>query len=72
MASSDKVDRRLRMLTIISVITLPLGLIAGLLGMNIGGVPGLTSSNGFIEVVILMAVLTAIELMIFWRGGWFD
>jgi zinc transporter len=72
MASSDKVDRRLRMLTIISVITLPLGLIAGLLGMNVGGVPGLTNSNGFVVVVILMMILTAVELGFFWRGGWFD
>jgi zinc transporter len=72
MASSDKVDKRLRMLTIISVITLPLGLIAGLLGMNVGGVPGLTTSNGFVVVVILMIILTTVELGFFWRGGWFD
>jgi len=72
MASSDKVDKRLRMLTIISVITLPLGLIAGLLGMNVGGVPGLSNPNGFIIVVISMIALTAVELWFFKRGGWFS
>ena len=72
MASSDKVDKRLRMLTIISAITLPLGLIAGLLGMNVGGVPGLTNPNGFVVVIISMIVLTAVELLFFWRGGWFE
>jgi zinc transporter len=72
MGSSDRVDKRLRMLTILSVITLPLGLIAGLLGMNVGGVPGLTSPNGFTVVVILMVILTAVELWFFKRGGWFD
>ena len=41
MEGSALVEKRLRTLTIISAITLPLGLIAGLLGMNIGGVPGI-------------------------------
>jgi Mg2+ and Co2+ transporter CorA len=72
MASSDRVDKRLRMLTILSVITLPLGLIAGLLGMNVGGVPGLADQNGFAIVVISMIALTLAELWFFKRGGWFD
>jgi zinc transporter len=72
MASSDRVDKRLRMLTILSVITLPLGLIAGLLGMNVGGVPGLTNPNGFAAVVVSMTIITAVELWFFKRGGWFD
>lgn len=72
MASSDRVDKRLRMLTILSVITLPLGLIAGLLGMNVGGVPGLSDQNGFAIVVISMIILTVAELWFFKRGGWFD
>jgi zinc transporter len=72
MASSDRVDRRLRMLTIISVITLPLGLIAGLLGMNVGGVPGLADPNGFVVVIVVMAAITAVELWLFKRGRWFD
>jgi len=37
---SDRAEKRLRILTIVSAITLPLGLIAGLLGMNVGGLPG--------------------------------
>lgn len=72
MASSDRVDRRLRMLTILSVITLPLGIIAGLLGMNVGGVPGLTNPNAFAGVVISMIILTAVELWFFKRGGWLE
>lgn len=72
MASSDRVDKRLRMLTILSVITLPLGLVAGLLGMNVGGVPGLTNPNGFAVVVVSMMILMAVELWYFKRGGWFD
>jgi Mg2+ and Co2+ transporter CorA len=71
-ASSSRVERRLRILTIISAVTLPLGLIAGLLGMNVGGVPGISNSHGFLIVVGLMAVIVAAELWYFKRAGWFD
>ena len=40
MAGSDRVEKRLCILTIVSAIPLPLGLIAGLLGMNVGVLPG--------------------------------
>jgi Mg2+ and Co2+ transporter CorA len=72
MAGSDLVEKRLRTLTIISAITLPLGLIAGLLGMNVGGVPWVTFSLGFIVVIILMVIIAAVELWYFKKKGWFD
>lgn len=69
---SERVEKRLRLLTIISAITLPLGLVAGLLGMNVGGVPGTAASAGFIIVVIIMLIIVAIEYWFFKRNGWFD
>ena len=72
MAGSDLVEKRLRTLTIISAITLPLGLIAGLLGMNVGGVPWINFSLGFIVVIILMVIIAASELWYFKNKGWFD
>jgi Mg2+ and Co2+ transporter CorA len=56
MAGSDLVEKRLRFLTIVSAITLPLGLIAGLLGMNVGGLPGTAYPFGFVVVILLMPV----------------
>lgn len=72
MAGSDRVEKRLRILTIISVTTLPLGLITGILGMNVGGLPGTESTYGFFVVLILMAVIAAVELWYFIRKGWFN
>ena len=72
MAGNDRVEKRLRLLTIVSVITLPLGLIAGLLGMNVGGVPGTTFTFGFGTVVLIMIVIIAIQYFYFKRSGWFD
>lgn len=72
MIGNDRMEKRLRLLTIVSAITLPLGLVAGLLGMNVGGVPGTNLSSGFLIVVLVMVV---IALGLFWyfkRTGWFD
>jgi zinc transporter len=69
---NERVERRLRLLTIVSAITLPLGLLAGLLGMNVGGVPGTKTPSGFIIVVVLMVLIILIEYWYFTRKGWFD
>jgi Mg2+ and Co2+ transporter CorA len=69
---NGRVEKRLRLLTIISAITLPLGLAAGLLGMNVGGLPGTKTPYGFIIVLGLMILIIAIEYWYFKRKGWFD
>jgi magnesium transporter len=69
---SDRVERRLRLLTIVSAITLPLGLVAGLLGMNVGGLPGTTLHSGFIIVIVLMILVVVVEYWYFKQKGWFD
>jgi Mg2+ and Co2+ transporter CorA len=69
---NERVEKRLRLLTIISAITLPLGLLAGLLGMNVGGVPGTKLPAGFIVVVVLMVLIILAEYLYFKRKGWFD
>jgi Mg2+ and Co2+ transporter CorA len=71
-AGNDRVERRLRLLTIVSAITLPLGLLAGLLGMNVGGLPGTTLRFGFIIVVAVMLLIVFVEYWYFRRRGWFD
>jgi Mg2+ and Co2+ transporter CorA len=71
-AGSTRMEKRLRTLTIVSTITLPFGLIAGLLGMNVGGLPGTQDHYGFIIVIILMVAIAAAELWYFKRKGWFD
>jgi Mg2+ and Co2+ transporter CorA len=69
---SSRVEKRLRILTIVSAITLPFGLIAGLLGMNVGGVPATKDPQGFIIVIILMSAIGMLELWYFKRKGWLD
>ena len=69
---SSRVEKRLRILTIVSAITLPFSLIAGLLGMNVGGLPATQDPQGFIIVIVLMSTIGAVELWYFKRRGWLD
>jgi zinc transporter len=71
-AGSERVEKRLRLLTIVSAIVLPLGLIAGLLGMNVGGLPGTSNPSGFIIVSVLMILIVVAEYWYFKRKGWFN
>jgi Mg2+ and Co2+ transporter CorA len=72
MVGSDRVEKRLRLLTIVSTITLPLGLVAGLFGMNVGGMPGTNVPIAFFIVVALMIVIALAQYWYFRSKGWFD
>lgn len=53
-------NRSLFVLTIVTVLALPINLTAGLLGMNVGGVPLSQSPNGFWIVVTIVLSITAV------------
>ena len=57
------------MLTAISVIVLPLTLIASIWGMNTR-VPGESSHAGFFAIVGVMVVVLVATIMLFRRRGW--
>lgn len=62
---SDQMNRNMYLLSIVAGIFLPLGLLTGLLGMNVGGIPGVNSESGFIVVCIVLGVLAAAMLWLF-------
>lgn len=53
---SDMMNRRMLLLAVISVIFLPLGLVTGILGVNVGGMPGADNPYAF---WVMMAGLAA-------------
>ncbi|MBN8465700.1 hypothetical protein JYJ95_04205 [Corallococcus exiguus] len=57
-------QRILYMLTIISGVFLPLSFITGLLGVNLGGIPGEQWRGSFLLLVLVLVVLAAME----WRA----
>jgi zinc transporter len=58
------------LLSIVAAIFLPLGFLTGVLGMNVGGLPGTTSHDAFWVTCGGMAALAAIQLVVFRKLRW--
>ncbi len=67
---SDEMNRGMYTLSIIAAVFLPLGFITGLLGINVGGMPGVDSSWAFAVVCVLLAVLAGLEIWLLRRLKW--
>jgi zinc transporter len=59
-------NSRMYVLSVVAAIFLPLTFVTGLLGMNVGGLPGVDSDSGFTGSIVLMAA-SAIGLLGFFR-----
>lgn len=57
---NEQTNRTLFVLTVVTVMALPINLIAGLFGMNVGGIPFSENGHGFIYVLGTVTVLTAV------------
>ena len=60
----EQTNRSLFTLTVVTVLALPINMIAGLLGMNVGGIPLAQSAHGFLVVVLVVVTFTVL-------AGWF-
>ena len=56
----EQTNRSVFTLTVVTVLALPINIIAGLLGMNVGGIPLATSPHGFLIVALIVLSFTAI------------
>lgn len=62
-ALSDRQNQHLYFLSIVSAIFLPLGFLTGLMGINLGGMPGADSPNGFWLFVAGLLVVTGLSIL---------
>ncbi len=65
---NEQTKRTLYVLTVVTVLALPINLVAGLFGMNVGGIPLAEDGYGFALIVMNLLVLTAV-LAYFALGG---
>ncbi len=63
-------NTRMYVLSVVAAIFLPLTFVTGLLGMNVGGLPGLDSPWGFAISVVVMSVAAAALLAYFRSKKW--
>jgi magnesium transporter len=68
--SSHRLNRVMQILTIITVIFVPLTFLAGIYGMNFEFMPELTSRNGYFVVLAVMVTTALLQLVYFRRKGW--
>ncbi len=68
--TSERLNRNMYTMSVMTAIFLPLGFLTGLLGINVGGMPGVESSDAFwITVAIIMLIVT-IQIVIFKKFKW--
>jgi len=68
---SDQLNRRMYLLSLIAAVFLPLGFLTGLLGINVGGIPGADNPYAFGVFSILLCILVALQIWLFRRRRWF-
>ncbi len=66
---TEKSSRNLFTLTVLTVLALPINLVAGLFGMNVGGIPFADHALGFWRVVGLLATVTSVAVWLILRRG---
>ena len=67
---SEQMNKKMYVLSIISVIFLPLSFLTGLLGINVGGIPGAENENAFYIFVGILALIVSTQLIIFKKNRW--
>ena len=67
---SFRLNDIMKVLTIISIILLPINLVASIFGMNTPAMPFIYHPNGFWMILSSMLVLVLLFMLIFKRKGW--
>jgi zinc transporter len=67
---SEQINRNMYVLSIITAIFLPLGLITGYLGINVGGIPGADWRWAFFMVGLVLLGIAGIQLWLLRRMKW--
>ena len=64
---NERNSRSLYTLTIVTVLALPINIIAGLFGMNVGGIPLASNEHGFWIIVLIVASFTSLAVWLLKR-----
>ncbi len=66
----DTLNRNTYALTVIAALFLPPSLLTGLLGVNVGGMPGLDNQWGFVITIGMILVMGGVELVLLRKLKW--
>ncbi|SEQ36510.1 zinc transporter ZntB [Thalassovita taeanensis] len=66
---AEVMNKQMLVLSVVAAIFLPLGLLTGLLGINVGGIPGTNTPWAFWAVCALLLVICTFQMWLFRRMG---
>ena len=67
---SEQMNNKMYILSIVAAIFLPLGFLTGLLGINVGGIPGADSKMGFTIFLLLLLGVVVFQIWLFKKKKW--
>lgn len=67
---NEKMNRAIYLLGVTTVFFLPMSFLTGLLGINVGGIPGAESQHGFLLICSILAGIGAMQWWLFRRLRW--
>jgi zinc transporter len=67
---SERIARNSNRLAALAALLLPPSLVAGLFGMNVGGIPGVHDTWAFIIILVFVAIISAATLVMLRRINW--
>lgn len=70
-ALADKLNKNTYILTIVAAVFLPLGFLTGLLGVNVGGIPGAENNMAFALFCGICVLIMVIQIWVFKKLKWF-
>ncbi|MCF6777201.1 hypothetical protein L3V83_11570 [Thiotrichales bacterium 19X7-9] len=66
----EKINQKMYLLSIVAVIFMPISFITGLLGINVGGIPGADFRYGFFIVCCVLVIILFFQLFYLRRKRW--
>lgn len=67
---AEQMNQRMYVLSILSAIFLPLGFLTGLLGINVGGIPGAENKDAFVIFCLMLFGTVVLQLFILKKSKW--
>ncbi len=68
---ADRLNKNMYVLSVIAAIFLPLGFLTGLLGINVGGIPGAGDSRSFVIFCGILVAVVVAQVALFKKMKWF-
>ncbi len=67
---AEQMNKTMYVLSLVAAVFLPLGLLTGLLGINVGGIPGVDSPWAFAIVCLILVGIAVVQIIVFRKMKW--